>query len=236
MISLGNIKWAQDLLRPASEISQPETTTTQQQHNTFTPQAGTRELANGSGSRSRTATEEPRHGLRTGSGPAAGELGTTTIAPAARSPSGSSRLSGRSSSSGSGRGSRRKRESGPGPGLCGKQLPFTPPVVAPPLGYPPHGHDNNLFMNKTVNCPKLTQSAGPARGGAYNPSSPSRSAWYCARRACFGGRSLEPQVYRIRAARASLFFSLSSSGPRAPSIYRCRYRPHTMRRDCGRAA
>ena len=41
VISLGNIKWTRELLRPISEMSQPETTTTQQQPNTFIPQAGT---------------------------------------------------------------------------------------------------------------------------------------------------------------------------------------------------
>ena len=65
VISLGNIKRAHELLRPASEISQPETTTTQQQHNTFTPQAGTLEIKAGSGSRSTVTEEQPRHGLRT---------------------------------------------------------------------------------------------------------------------------------------------------------------------------
>ena len=46
-VSLGNTKWAQEILRPVSAMSQPETITTIQQHNTFTSPATDPELGNG---------------------------------------------------------------------------------------------------------------------------------------------------------------------------------------------
>ena len=157
VISLGNIKWAQELLRPASEISQPETTTTQQQHNTVIPQAGT--LADGVDPPDQEEEAEepgPRSGSAVASSTAAAleEDEALLLHPAgeqqqhlgARSPS-SSRLSGSSSSGGVQ--SRRKSESGGRPGgphervqadEAQPQLPSVPPS-RPPLEYHPHRYD-----------------------------------------------------------------------------------------------
>ena len=163
VISLGNTKWAQELLRPVSEIFQPETTPTQQQPSTFIPQAGTLEIGC-------DATEPKRHGSRVGvessSGGAAagsapgtahlhdhrvapaasaGELGTTARSPPSHL-SGSS--SGRMPLSSQ---SRRKSSGGPGPhdrvqAAAAALLPSVP--SRPPLAYPPPRYDSGIHFRR----------------------------------------------------------------------------------------
>lgn len=120
-VSLGNTKWAQEILRPVSAMSQPETIITIQQHNTFTVPATDPELGNGSEAATTTTgpqrrRQERRHKEKEcrGGGSSARPAGSSPDhhpAPgAATSPSRSSLLLGTTkTSSGGGRGG------GPGP-------------------------------------------------------------------------------------------------------------------------